>query len=176
MDGLYLILGQVHEDNDILGRFSPEEYTWVSPAKGLFQIGCFVTTVFGLLGVVYMFYPDMPAVPRTFPHNGLEKALGGPGVLKVRYSRECQFGSADDVLTAFHTGAILRRRVNQNLKMKRFCKRVLIRSRREDIRCTYSTSFIKRSEESISLRRRRFTPPLCACKVMNVISSILSTL
>ncbi|KAI5802799.1 hypothetical protein FPQ18DRAFT_383801 [Pyronema domesticum] len=76
----------VHEDNDILGRFSPEDYTWVSPAKGLFQIGCFVTTVFGLLGVVYMFYPDMPAVPRTFPHNGLEKALGGPGVLKARSS------------------------------------------------------------------------------------------
>ncbi|KAF8254085.1 NADH:ubiquinone oxidoreductase subunit [Wilcoxina mikolae CBS 423.85] len=69
----------VHEDNDILGRFTPEEYTWTTPGKGLFQIGCFITTVFGLMGVVYMFYPDKPAIPRTFPHRGLEKALGGPG-------------------------------------------------------------------------------------------------
>ena len=70
---------QLHEDYDILGRFSPEVYTWTTPGKGLAQVGMFVATVFGLCGVVYMFYPDKPAVPRAFPHNGLEKALGGPG-------------------------------------------------------------------------------------------------
>ncbi|KAI5859099.1 hypothetical protein BZA05DRAFT_440702 [Tricharina praecox] len=71
----------LHEDNDILGRFSPEEYTWVTPGKGALQIGVFVATVFSFMGVVYMFYPDKPAVPRTFPHAGLEKALGGPRAL-----------------------------------------------------------------------------------------------
>lgn len=68
-----------------MGRFSPEEYTWVTPGKGALQIGVFVATVFSFMGVVYMFYPDKPAVPRTFPHAGLEKALGGPRALPVGY-------------------------------------------------------------------------------------------
>lgn len=66
----------VHEENEILGIFSPEEYTHVTPRKGLFQIGCFVAAVFGLSAVVAQFYPDKPSVPRTFP-DGLEKELGG---------------------------------------------------------------------------------------------------
>jgi len=68
-----------------LGRFSPEEYTWITPGKGAAQIGVFVATVFSFMGVVYMFYPDKPSVPRTFPHGGLEKALGGPRALPVGY-------------------------------------------------------------------------------------------
>ncbi|KAA8913737.1 hypothetical protein FN846DRAFT_928369 [Sphaerosporella brunnea] len=74
----------VHEDNDILGRLSPEVYTWTTPGKGALQVCAFIATVLGLCGVVYMFYPDKPAVPRTFPHHGLEKALGGPGVEKAK--------------------------------------------------------------------------------------------
>lgn len=74
---------QVHEDNDILGRFSPEEYTWINPAKGVAQVGMFIAGMFGLCGVIYMWYPDKPAVPRTFPHNGLEVALGGKNALPV---------------------------------------------------------------------------------------------
>ena len=66
-----------------MGRFSPEEYTWIAPGKGAAQVGAFVATVFSLMGVIYMFYPDKPAVPRTFPHAGLEKALGGPRALPV---------------------------------------------------------------------------------------------
>ncbi|KAI5781834.1 hypothetical protein EDC01DRAFT_231929 [Geopyxis carbonaria] len=73
----------VHEDNDMLGRFSPEEYTWINPAKGAAQIGMFIATVFGLCGVIYTWYPDKPAVPRTFPHNGLEVALGGKNAVPV---------------------------------------------------------------------------------------------
>ncbi|KAK0841969.1 hypothetical protein LTR03_009601 [Friedmanniomyces endolithicus] len=46
----------LHEDNDILGIFSPHEYTHVTPAWGLVQI---------------------VSAPRTFP-DGLEKELGGP--------------------------------------------------------------------------------------------------
>ncbi|TGZ77679.1 hypothetical protein EX30DRAFT_180224 [Ascodesmis nigricans] len=74
-----------HEDNDMLGRFTPEAYTWIaSPQKGLFQIGLFISTVLALSGTVYMVYPDKPAVPREFPHNGLEIALGGKGCVLAK--------------------------------------------------------------------------------------------
>jgi NADH dehydrogenase (ubiquinone) 1 beta subcomplex subunit 8 len=72
----------VHEDNDILGMFSPEEYTHVTPGTAIFQLGCFVGVVLGLCGVVSMFYPDTPTVPREF-EDGLERELGGPGALRV---------------------------------------------------------------------------------------------
>ena len=72
----------VHEDNDILGMFSPEEYTHTKPGKGLFQIGCFVAAVFGLCGVVSMTYPDKQSAPREF-EGGLERELGGPGAVRV---------------------------------------------------------------------------------------------
>ncbi|KAH0606814.1 uncharacterized protein H6S33_003648 [Morchella sextelata] len=71
----------LHEDDDILGRFTPEEYTWTTPQKGMVMIGTFVLAVFGLCGAVYSVYPDKPAVPRRFPHGGLVDALGGPGAL-----------------------------------------------------------------------------------------------
>lgn len=48
----------------------------------------FVSVVFSLCGVVYTFYPDKPAVPRRFPHNGLEQALGGKGAVPVRLRSE----------------------------------------------------------------------------------------
>ncbi|KAK4551873.1 hypothetical protein LTR86_010869 [Recurvomyces mirabilis] len=67
----------VHEDNDILGIFSPEEYTHFTPGWGAVLIGCFVATFSGLCFTVAQFYPDRPAVPRTFP-DGLEKEMGGP--------------------------------------------------------------------------------------------------
>jgi NADH dehydrogenase (ubiquinone) 1 beta subcomplex subunit 8 len=72
----------VHEDNDILGMFSPEEYTHTKPGKGLFQIGCFVAVVFGLCGIVAMTYPDKPSAPREF-EGGLERELGGPNAVRV---------------------------------------------------------------------------------------------
>ncbi len=46
-------------------------------------MGCFITTVLGLCGVVSMYYPDRPSVPRTFP-GGLDKELGGEGAVWVR--------------------------------------------------------------------------------------------
>ncbi|KAF4635188.1 hypothetical protein G7Y89_g2914 [Cudoniella acicularis] len=73
----------VHEDNDILGMFSPEEYTHVKPGKGLFQLGCFVAAVFTLCGVVGVYYPDKPSAPREF-EGGLEKELGGPNAVPAR--------------------------------------------------------------------------------------------
>ncbi|KAL9069214.1 MAG: hypothetical protein Q9157_006232 [Trypethelium eluteriae] len=67
----------VHEDNDILGVFSTEDYSHFTPAWGAVLFGTFVGSVLVLLGVVYQFYPDKPTTPRTFP-GGLERELGGP--------------------------------------------------------------------------------------------------
>jgi NADH dehydrogenase (ubiquinone) 1 beta subcomplex subunit 8 len=55
----------VHEDNDILGMFSLEEYTHSTPGKAVFQIGCFVAAVFALCGVVALYYPEKPSAPEN---------------------------------------------------------------------------------------------------------------
>ena len=73
-----------------MGVFSPEEYTHAKPKTAFFHMGVFIATVFGLSGVVYMVYPDKPAVPRTFADNGLETALGGKRALAVSYLQSIQ--------------------------------------------------------------------------------------
>ena len=72
----------VHEDNDILGMFSPEEYTHFKPGFGALCFGVFVATFLGLVGVAKVYYPDMPAVKRGF-EGGLDRELGGEGALLV---------------------------------------------------------------------------------------------
>ncbi|QUC21005.1 uncharacterized protein UV8b_05246 [Ustilaginoidea virens] len=73
----------VHEDNDVLGIFSPYEYTWTTPGRGLIMIGTFVAALMGLSGLVYLNYPDRPSYPREFD-GGLERELGGPGAVRAR--------------------------------------------------------------------------------------------
>ncbi|KAH6657507.1 NADH:ubiquinone oxidoreductase subunit [Truncatella angustata] len=73
----------VHEDHDMMGMFTPHEYTWVSPAKGALQIGAFVATVFGLCWVIAQVYPDKQSFPREF-EGGLERELGGSGAMRAR--------------------------------------------------------------------------------------------
>ncbi|KAI0008833.1 hypothetical protein F4779DRAFT_585437 [Xylariaceae sp. FL0662B] len=73
----------VHEDHDILGMFSPHEYTWISPGKGLWQIGAFIATFVGVCWVVGRLYPDRPSYPTEY-EGGLERELGGPGAVRAR--------------------------------------------------------------------------------------------
>ncbi|KAK8929590.1 hypothetical protein H634G_03975 [Metarhizium anisopliae BRIP 53293] len=73
----------IHEDNDVLGIFSPYEYTWTKPGPGLIMIGSFVAVFLGLSGLVYLKYPDQPTYPREF-EAGLERELGGPGAVRAR--------------------------------------------------------------------------------------------
>ncbi|KAI0889667.1 uncharacterized protein GGS22DRAFT_2448 [Annulohypoxylon maeteangense] len=73
----------VHEDNDLLGIFSPYEYTWISPGKGLLQVGAFIATVVGVCWVVGRLYPDKPSYPREF-EGGLDRELGGAGAWRAR--------------------------------------------------------------------------------------------
>lgn len=74
----------------MLGIFSPEPYTHFKPGWGAVLLGTFVASVFGLMGVVRIYYPDKASVPRTFP-GGLEKELGGPGAVSV--SQDIESGS-----------------------------------------------------------------------------------
>ncbi|KAK4095846.1 hypothetical protein N658DRAFT_570151 [Parathielavia hyrcaniae] len=69
----------VHEDHDILGMFSPWEYTWITPGKGLFQIGCFIAVLLSVCYGVKLTYPDKVSYPREF-EGGLERELGGGGM------------------------------------------------------------------------------------------------
>ena len=89
----------VHEDNDILGIFSTEDYTHFTSRRAFFLLGCFAAAVASLTGAVYLTYPDRPAVPRTF-EGGLEEELGGPKAL-----RECDY---DSLLCTDRTNYIFR--------------------------------------------------------------------
>lgn len=77
----------VHEENEILGVFSPEQYTHVTARRGFFHLGVFVATFLGFCGVVSYYYPDKPSVPKAYP-EGLEKELGGPNAVRARNSSE----------------------------------------------------------------------------------------
>lgn len=73
----------VHEENEVLGVFSPEQYTHVTSRKAFIQVGGFVAAFLGLCGVVSLFYPDRPSAPKTYP-DGLETELGGRNAVSVR--------------------------------------------------------------------------------------------
>ncbi|KAF1825411.1 uncharacterized protein K489DRAFT_421695 [Dissoconium aciculare CBS 342.82] len=77
----------VHEDNDILGVFSPDEYTHFKPGWGAVLFGSFVASVGVLCAVVYQLYPDQPAVSRTF-EGGLDRELGGALAVPARASED----------------------------------------------------------------------------------------
>ena len=76
----------VHEDNDVLGLFAPEDYNFYTSPQCFALIGCAVATFLSVFGVVYIFYPDMPAVKRGF-EDGLDRELGGKGALLVSASQ-----------------------------------------------------------------------------------------
>jgi NADH dehydrogenase (ubiquinone) 1 beta subcomplex subunit 8 len=80
--------------------FSPEEYTHFTPKKGAFLISIFVASVFGLCGVVSLYYPDRPSATRTWP-DGLEKELGGKGAMLVSFTKA---SSKNVWLTRWFTG------------------------------------------------------------------------
>lgn len=70
----------IHEDNDVLGVFTTEKYTWTTPGKGAVMFAAFVASVFALGKVVGLSYPDKPSVAREFD---LTEELGGEKALQV---------------------------------------------------------------------------------------------
>jgi hypothetical protein len=83
--------------------FSTEDYTWTSAEWGWVLMGTFVATFLGLCGVVYLTYPDRPAVPRTFP-GGLEEELGGRGAVRVSCLQYPYFLTCSNVTQALKPG------------------------------------------------------------------------
>lgn len=81
----------VHEDHDILGIFSTYEYTWITPGKGLFQIGVFVAVFLSVCYAVKLTYPDRVSYPREF-EGGLERELGGRGAVRASQAPELHLG------------------------------------------------------------------------------------
>jgi len=73
----------VHEDNDILGMFAPEQYNFYTSPQCFALLGCAVGAFLTAFGVVYLNYPDMPAVKRGY-EGGLDRELGGKGALLAR--------------------------------------------------------------------------------------------
>jgi len=72
----------VHEDNDIMGIFSLEEYTFMTPARGFLLWGGFIATVLGFSYAVSLTYPDRPSAPKEY-EDGLEAELGGKGAVRT---------------------------------------------------------------------------------------------
>jgi NADH dehydrogenase (ubiquinone) 1 beta subcomplex subunit 8 len=70
----------IHEDNDVLGIFTTEKYTWTTPGWGAVLFATFIGSVLGLATVVGMTYPDKPSVAREFD---LVEELGGKEALIV---------------------------------------------------------------------------------------------
>lgn len=86
----------LHEDNDILGIFSPYEYTHFKVGWGLCCIGMFIASFLGVVGVVRVFHnPDVPFVERGY-EGGLDRELGGEGTVHVSTGalRVCKGGEA----------------------------------------------------------------------------------
>ncbi|KAJ5707993.1 hypothetical protein N7488_007794 [Penicillium malachiteum] len=77
----------VHEENEILGVFSPEQYTHVTAGKGFLHLGIWVAAFLSVCGVVSLYYPDKPSVPKVYV-DGLEKELGGPNAVPARKAGE----------------------------------------------------------------------------------------
>ncbi|KAK2740455.1 hypothetical protein FQN57_006082 [Myotisia sp. PD_48] len=95
----------VHEDNDILTTFTTESYTHFKAPKAFFLLGCSISSVLILSGIVSFFYPDKPSAPRTFV-DGLETELGGPNT--VRSSKGYQLVSHMSGSSRNSLGAIRR--------------------------------------------------------------------
>jgi len=91
----------VHEDNDILGAFSTEEYTHFTPAWGVVLWGTAVASILGLSAVCWRLYPDKVCVYTcgpilchycgilamlTFRNNSLQRSGRSPAVWRPNWA------------------------------------------------------------------------------------------
>lgn len=65
-------------DDDLYDIWSPDYYQFVSDKTALKHNAIFFSVVIGFGAVIYFFQlnPEKPAMPRSFPYNGLAKELG----------------------------------------------------------------------------------------------------
>lgn len=65
-------------DDDLYDMWSPEYYLFVSDKTALKHNAIFFSLIFSIAGAVAYFQlnPEKPAMPRSFPDNGLAQSLG----------------------------------------------------------------------------------------------------
>lgn len=73
----------VHDDYDILGVVSPHHYDFATSRQVFTWWAGAFTVFFSVYGIVYLVYPENPAVPKDY-EGGLERELGGPGAVRAR--------------------------------------------------------------------------------------------
>ncbi|KAI8981849.1 hypothetical protein BDF20DRAFT_863590 [Mycotypha africana] len=77
----------LHEEDELFGVWAPDLHHY-SPYKALFQFGLATAIFATFAGIVYKTYPDKPAVPRTYPYNGLTEEFGArEGDIRPRGAR-----------------------------------------------------------------------------------------
>lgn len=85
--GVQELTFQLHEEDDVLGMWGPD-YQSTSGLSALGQL----TIAFTLMGVTFFVIramaPELPAVRREFPFNGLEKETGGQPGPALEYEDE----------------------------------------------------------------------------------------
>jgi NADH dehydrogenase (ubiquinone) 1 beta subcomplex subunit 8 len=69
---------QLHEQEDILSVWAPDLHETVKPTTALFQLGVMASAIACVASVIYYFTPERPALPRTYPRDGLAQELGNP--------------------------------------------------------------------------------------------------
>lgn len=65
-------------DDDLYDMWSPDYFQFVSDKTALKHNGVFFGAILAFAGAIYYFQldPEKPAMPRSYPFNGLAKALG----------------------------------------------------------------------------------------------------
>ncbi|CEP16911.1 hypothetical protein [Parasitella parasitica] len=77
----------VHEEDEIMGVWAPDLHNY-SPYKAAGQFALCTALFTGFAAIVYKFYPDKVAVPRTYPYNGLTEEFGArEGDIRPRGAR-----------------------------------------------------------------------------------------
>lgn len=69
-----------HEQDDILGVWAPDLHPNVEPSAALRQIAIAASIFAAFASLVYISLPSRPAVPRTYPRDGLADELGSKEV------------------------------------------------------------------------------------------------
>ncbi|KAI7898383.1 uncharacterized protein BX663DRAFT_525119 [Cokeromyces recurvatus] len=77
----------VHEEDELFGVWAPDLHHY-SPYKAAAQLALAASIFVGFTGLIYMTYPEKPAVPRTYPYNGLAEEFGArEGDIRPRGAR-----------------------------------------------------------------------------------------
>lgn len=67
---------QVHEKDELYSMWGPDPPK-MPPRTAFFQFSVAAAVFGSIMLTAYALTPDIPAVPRTYPYEGLVKELGG---------------------------------------------------------------------------------------------------